>query len=156
MIPERAEAQTQTHAIVIDEVFPHAPAKVWSALTDGTLLSRWLMPATGFRAEVGTRFTFSTRAEGLWDGTIRCEVLEVLREQRLAYSWVGGHPDNSGYGSDLDTVVTWLLSVEGSGTRVRLIHSGFVLPRNVVAHSNMSEGWKVVIKRLSGLAGGEH
>lgn len=135
-------------AIIIDEVFPHAPDIVWKALTSGALIARWLMEAKGFEPVVGNRFTFQTRAAGAWDGTIHCEVLEVVANERLSYAWRGGHESNEGYGSKLETVVTFSLSPAGDGTRLRLVHSGFVLPKNDSAYRNMSDGWKTVVKRL--------
>ncbi len=99
-----------TQDIVVDEVFPHAPETIWKALTTGELIARWLMPAEGFEAVVGNRFTYKTTPAGAWDGTIRCEILEVVPNQRLVYSWQGGHEDNVGYGSRLETVVSWTLA----------------------------------------------
>ena len=140
--------QDTTHDIVVDEVFPHAPETIWTALTSGDLIGRWLMPPTGFEPVEGNRFTFKTTPAGPWDGTIHCEVLEVRPQERFAYAWKGGHPANVGCGSALDTVVTWLLSAVEGGTRVRLIHSGFVLPLNETAFTNMGAGWKKVVPRL--------
>lgn len=137
-----------TQDIVVDEVFPHEPETVWKVLTSGDLISRWLMPAEGFEAVAGNRFTYKTTPAGEWDGTIHCEVLEVVPNKRLVYSWKGGHEANVGYGSKLETIVTWLLTPAANGTRVRLVHSGFVLPRNDTAYRNMSEGWKKVVRKL--------
>ncbi|MDQ0320900.1 uncharacterized protein YndB with AHSA1/START domain [Pararhizobium capsulatum DSM 1112] len=137
-----------TQAIMIDEVFPHAVDVIWKALTSGDLISRWLMAPKGFEAVVGSRFTFQTNPAGAWDGTIHCEVLEVVANERLSYAWRGGHEGNEGYGSKLETVVTFVLSKAETGTRLRLTHSGFVLPRNDTAYRNMSEGWKKVVQRL--------
>ena len=137
-----------TQAIVIDEVFPHAPAVIWKALTSGELIGRWLMVPKGFAPVAGNRFTFQTTPAGEWDGTIHCEVLEVVPNERLSYGWKGGHEGNEGYGSKLETVVTFTLSKAETGTRLRLVHSGFVLPKNDTAYRNMSEGWKKVVKRL--------
>jgi len=142
-----------TRDIVVDEVFPHAPEKIWRALTDAELIGRWLMAPTGFEATKGTEFTFQTKAAGAWDGVIRCQVLEVVPNERLVYSWRSGHAGNVGYGAPLDTVVTWTLSAVANGTRVRIVHSGFVAPKNDTAYSNMSEGWKKVARNLDALAG---
>lgn len=138
----------QTQAIVVEEVFPHAPAVVWKALTDNALMGRWLMAPAGFEPVAGKRFTFQTRPAGEWDGTIHCEVLEVVENERLSYAWSGGHEANVGYGSKLETIVTITLSAVEAGTRMRLVHSGFLMPRNETAYRNMSDGWKVVVKRL--------
>jgi uncharacterized protein YndB with AHSA1/START domain len=147
-----AALKVETQDIVVDEVFPHAPETIWKALTSGDLIARWLMAPTGFQAIEGTQFTYQTKPAGEWDGTIRCTVLQVIPNTRLAYAWTGGHAANVGYGSPLDTVVTWVLTKVENGTRVRLVHSGFVLPRNDTAYRNMSDGWKKVVKNLDAIA----
>jgi uncharacterized protein YndB with AHSA1/START domain len=148
-----ATLKPDTQEIVVDELFPHAAGTIWTALTTGELISRWLlMRPTGFAPVKGTHFTFQTTPAGAWDGVIRCEVLEVTPNERLVYAWKGGHDANVGYGSRLDTVVTWTLSRIENGTRLRLVHSGFVLPRNDTAFKNMSDGWKKVVRRLDTIA----
>ncbi len=144
--------QTGVREIVVDEVFPHAPETIWKALTSGELIGRWLMVPTGFEPVEGTRFTFQTTAAGAWDGIIRCQVLEVIPNEKFAYAWTGGHEGNVGYGSRLDTIVTFTLAKVPGGTRVRLVHSGFVLPRNESAFENMSQGWKKVVGDLDTVA----
>jgi uncharacterized protein YndB with AHSA1/START domain len=143
----------ETYDIVVDEVFPHAPETIWKTLTDAPVIGRWLMAPTGFEPVEGTSFTFQTTPAGEWDGVIRCQVLEVVENQRLAFAWKGGHEDNSGYGSPLDTVVTWTLSRAEGGTRVRMVHSGFELPKNESAFTNMSQGWKKVVPTMAQVAG---
>lgn len=145
----------QTQSIVLDEVFPHEREILWKALTNSALIARWLMPPSGFEPVVGTRFTFQTKPAGEWDGTIRCEVLEVVENERICFSWAGGHEANEGYGSKLDTLVTFTLSEAENGTRLRLVHSGFVVPTNDSAYRTMGEGWKVVVGRLDTVAGDE-
>lgn len=137
-----------TQAIVVDEIFPHEPAVIWKASTSGDLIGRWLMAPKGFEPVAGSHFTFQTKPAGAWDGTIDCEVLEVVANERLSYAWKGGHEGNDGYGSKLETVVTFTLSAAETGTRLRLVHSGFVLPKNETAYRKMSEGWKEVVKKL--------
>ena len=137
-----------TQDIIADEVFPHAPATIWKTLTTGELIARWLMAPTGFEPVKGRRFTYQTKPAGAWDGVIHCQVLEVIPNERLVYAWKGGHEKNVGYGSPLDSVVTWTLSRVGNGTRLRLVHSGFVSPRNDSALKTMGEGWKKVLPRI--------
>lgn len=150
------DTRSDTQAIVVDEVFPHAPATIWKVLTSGALISRWFMEPKGFAPVAGTRFTFETTPAGAWDGTIHCQVLEAIADKSLVYAWKGGHADNAGYGSPLDTVVTWTLSPTDAGTRVRLVHSGFVLPLNDTAFNNMSDGWKQVLPRLRTVTDGQN
>ena len=138
-----------TQDIVVDEVFPHAPETIWRTLTTGELIARWLMMTpTGFEPVKGKHFTFQTRPAGAWDGVIHCQVLEVTPNERFAFAWKGGHEANVGYGSRLDTVVTFILSKVANGTRLHLVHSGFVLPKNDTAFKNMSEGWKKVVPSI--------
>ena len=154
MNPERHASDTQ--AIVVDEVFPHAPDIIWKALTSGELIGRWLMPPDGFAPVPGNRFTFQTKPAGEWDGTIHCEVLDVVPNERLSYAWRGGHESNDdGYGSKLETMVTFTLVRTEEGTRLRLVHSGFVLPKNEIAYRNMGEGWKKVVERLDAVVAEE-
>jgi len=150
-----AAIMTDSHEIVVDEVFPHAPEVVWKTLTTAELIGRWLMMPTGFEPKKGNRFTYQTTPAGAWDGVIHCLVLDVIPNERLAYEWRGGHDANAGYGSRLETVVTWTLSKVDGGTRIRLVHSGFRTPRNDFAFRKMSEGWPKVIQRIDAIAG-EH
>lgn len=146
--------KSDTQAIVVDEVLPHAPETIWKALTSSDLIGRWLkMSPTGFEPVKGKRFTMKTTPAGAWDGVIHCEVLEAVPNQRFSFSWKGGHEGNIGYGAPLDTVATFTLSRVESGTRLRLVHSGFVLPRNETAFRNMGEGWKKVVPSIGAIAG---
>lgn len=146
-----ASLKQATQDITVDEFFPHAPETIWKALTDGALMERWLMKPTGFDALVGNRFTYQTTPAGEWDGTIRCEVLEIVPNQRFGYAWRGGHESNIGYGAPLDTIVTWTLERVAGGTRVRMVHSGFNVPRNDSALKTMGDGWKKVLPKLETL-----
>ncbi|OCJ17526.1 ATPase [Rhizobium sp. AC44/96] len=149
----KAMLQQGAQDIVVDEVFPHAPETIWRTLTSGDMIARFLMKPNGFEPVVGNRFTFQTTPAGEWDGVIHCEVVDVEPNRHFAYSWKGGHATNVGYGSLLDTVVSWSLSAVDGGTRLRLVHSGFVTPRNDTAFRNMSEGWKKVVPRIGPIIG---
>lgn len=151
-----AALTSATQDIVVDEVFPHAPETLWKILTTGALIARWLMEPRGFAPVPGTRFTYQTKPAGAWDGTIHCEVLEVVPNERLAYAWKGGHESNTGYGSRLDTVVTFTLTPTPQGTRLKLVHAGFVTPTNDTAFRNMNEGWHKIVPNLGSFANGPH
>lgn len=144
-----------TQEIVVDEVLPHAAETIWKALTTGELMSRWMMTPTGFEPIKGNRFTFQTTPAGAWDGVIRCQVLEVIPNERFVYAWKGGDEGNVGYGSRLDTVVTCVLSRVENGTRLHLVHSGFVTPTNDTAFKNMSDGWKKIVPRIGAVIDGQ-
>jgi uncharacterized protein YndB with AHSA1/START domain len=146
-------SKAATQDIVIDETFPHAPEMIWKALTSGDLIGRWLgMMPTGFAPVTGTHFTYRTTPAGEWDGVIHCEVLDAVPNERLVYAWKGGHESNVGYGSRLDTVVTFALTKAANGTRLRFVHAGFVLPRNELAVQKMGAGWRSILPRLGNIA----
>ena len=99
---------------------------------------------------------YQTKPAGAWDGVIHCRVLEVVANRRLAYSWKGGHSSNDGqYGSKLDTTVTLTLESAPGGTRLRIVHAGFLVPRNDAAYRGMSEGWSKVVKSIGTIANEE-
>ena len=115
---------------------PHPPDKVWRALTDPELVSKWIM-STDLLPEMGHNFTFRMEPSEWWDGIVHCEILAVDPPHEIAYTWKGG-PANS----PLDTVVTWKLSDNGSGgTLLALDHTGFV-PTNKFAFEGAQQGWK--------------
>jgi uncharacterized protein YndB with AHSA1/START domain len=147
-----AASKSATQDIAVDEVFPHAPETIWRTLTTGALIARWLMEPRGFAPVKGTRFTYQTKPAGEWDGTIQCEVLDVVPNERFVYAWKGGHASNDGYGSALDTVVTFTLTKVPEGTRLKLVHSGFATPRNDTAFKGMGEGWRKIVPKLGDIA----
>ncbi len=139
-----------TRAIIVEEVLPHSPEKVWRTLTQAEMIAQWLMP-NDFEPLVGHRFNFKTKPVGDWDGVVHCEVLEVAPRERLKYSWVGGSDSNSAYGTKLNSTVTWTLTpVEGGATRVRMEHAGFG-PGNEFAYDAMSHGWGRILARIGKL-----
>jgi uncharacterized protein YndB with AHSA1/START domain len=73
--------------------------------------------------------------------------------RKLVYSWKGGSPANSKYGSTLDSVVTWTLTPVEGGTRLRLVHAGFRSPENDFAFDAMSSGWGRIVRRIGEIAG---
>jgi len=137
----------KTRAIVVEEVIPHTPEKVWHALTNSDLIARWLM-SNDFRPERGHKFTFQATPVGDWNGTVDCEVLEMDEPRLLKYSWFGGSATTpSRY--ILESTVSWILTPVDGGTRVKMIHDGFVSPRNDIGYDQMSQGWGTVLQRIS-------
>ncbi|MGH7440554.1 MAG: SRPBCC family protein [Polyangiaceae bacterium] len=106
---------TDTRALTMEFDFPHPPAKVWRALTEPELVSKWLMK-TDMKLAVGQPFTFKMQPQGGWDGVIDCEMKEIEPQKRLRYSWTS---------MGMTTVVTWTLAEAKGGTRVQLEQAGF-------------------------------
>ncbi len=132
-----------------EAVYPHKPEQVWRALTEAQLLAEWLMP-NDFEPHVGHKFQFRTKPGHGFNGIIECEVLELEKPKRLAYSWKGG---------SIDTVVSFTLEAVGEGTRVVLEHTGFMGVGGTMASSLMSSGWEKKIRStlpavIAGMEGG--
>ena len=92
--------------------FAHPPERVWRALTDPAELSAWLLP-NDFEAEPGHRFSFDARPEL---GIIIGDVLDAEPPRLLRCQWAGAFGD---------TIVTFELAPEGSGTRLHVTHRGW-------------------------------
>jgi uncharacterized protein YndB with AHSA1/START domain len=129
--------------------YPHAPPKVWRALTDPAILGEWLMP-NDFAAEVGRRFTFRCEPvprefEGQWGGVVRCRVLEVDPPRRLSYTW----EDSWAWAHfAAPTVVVWTLEAIERGTRLTLEHRGFEGPGTARLRDMLSGGWAPMLREL--------
>ena len=134
-----------SRSIVHKWFFEHDVDTVWEYLTDSELLAQWLMP-NDFEPTVGHQFNFCTKPKVKFgfDGTVYCEVLEVVPKQKLSYSWKGGANGKT----SLDTVVTWMLTPQEGGVELRLEHSGFKGVRNYLPYIIMGKGWLKIVKRL--------
>ncbi|SRR5579883_2855103 len=126
-------------SIRVEYRFDDPPSLVWRTLTEPDLLARWLMP-NDIRAEVGATFTFRGEPTPWWEGIVYCEVLEVVRHERLVYRWRGAPQCQQKIETDLDTIVSWTLipNPEG-GTTLLLEHSGF--DSESFVFQAMSNGW---------------
>lgn len=122
--------------IQVEQVYTQSPAQVWRALTDPALVARWWAPGE-IRAEVGHRFDMDM---GPW-GKQPCEVLTVEPETLFRYRFAE---------STLDTIITWQLEPEGTGTKLRLTHSGFDVESAAgkSAYEGMKPGWPGVLQKL--------
>jgi uncharacterized protein YndB with AHSA1/START domain len=135
--------EESTRTVVTERVFPHAPEKVWRALTESPLLAQWLMK-NDFEAEVGRRFQFRSDPVPNWNGVIDCEVLVVEPLKQLSYSWGA---------LGLGSVVLWTLSPAGDGTLVRMEHSGFG-PDQDAAYKGATYGWQRFLGALEKMLDG--
>ena len=94
-----------------------------------------------FRAEVGFQFTFMGGTEENRQYLHLCEVIEVVTEKKLAYTWrYDGYPG--------DSVVTIELFPDGNNTKLRLTHSGLetIAPGGPdFAKENFAAGWSYFV-----------
>lgn len=126
--------------------FSQPPEVVWEYLTNAELLAQWLMP-NDFKPIVGHKFQFKTRpkVKFRFDGTIYCEVLEIIPCQKLVYSWKGG---SSNEHPSLDSIVVWTLTPTENGTVLQLEHKGFKGLKNLLTYIAMNNGWLKIGNRL--------
>ncbi|MEO7730373.1 MAG: SRPBCC domain-containing protein, partial [Kofleriaceae bacterium] len=127
----------------LERVFPHAPERVWRALTDRRAMSQWLME-TDFEPTLGHCFTFRAKPQPGWDGVTYCEVTELDPPHRVAYTWRGGSGKDGP--PTLDTVVRFTLAAEGSGTRLTLEHTGFTGLKAMFVSFMMKAGWTKMLR----------
>ena len=85
------------------------PAQVWRALTEPRIIEEWSGASATFPLQVGAAYL-------LWDGTIGGEIVEIVPQQKLVQTW---KPQDW---TRTDSIVTFMLMPQGSGTRVDLHH----------------------------------
>ncbi|RDI44741.1 SRPBCC family protein [Nocardia mexicana] len=134
-------------SIELDHFYPHAPEKVWRALTTPELMAQWMMQPVGFEPVVGNSFRMrGTPMPNVgFSGEIRCEVIEVTAPERLSISWNDAESDR-----ETGWVITWRLHPEGTGTRILFTHTGFD-PDDTTAQLSrkiMRGGWPGMFARL--------
>jgi uncharacterized protein YndB with AHSA1/START domain len=132
-----------TKSLVIEKDMPHPAEKIWQALTQASLIGQWLM-SNDFQPVVGHKFTLRSTPVPNWNGLIDCQVLELEPNSRLSYSWGT---------MGMESVVTWTLTASGSGTHVRMEHSGFQSDKDA-AYKGASYGWQKFIGSLERVVGG--
>jgi uncharacterized protein YndB with AHSA1/START domain len=116
--------------LAFDELLPHPVEVVWGALTDADAISDWLMATTDFTPQVGARFRMKTQrlAAGGW---VDAEVLELDPPRRMVWAW----------SVDADaqwTTVTFELTPQANGTRLKLSHVGEIDP---IVGALLRDGW---------------
>jgi uncharacterized protein YndB with AHSA1/START domain len=134
-------AASQTDTLSFDLDLPHAPEKVWRALTEPALLERWLLPVIGLELAPGAAFTLKTQAYGDWDGTVSCKMIAIEPPRRLSYAWVVG-------AMAIDTIVTFTLAPTASGTKLSIAQSGFE-PEQKQNFAGARYGWKMMGGKLA-------
>jgi len=115
--------QTVSDAVIFECDLPEPREKVWRALTQKELLAAWLLP-NDIRPEVGAKFQL--------DPATSCEVLEAEPGQRLR--WRQREPSDA---RSPDYMVESFVSFEladlpDGGTRLRVVHDGFVTVATVI------------------------
>jgi uncharacterized protein YndB with AHSA1/START domain len=132
---------TETRSVVIEREFPHAPEKLWRALTQPHLIEEWLMK-NDFRPMVGHAFSLRAEPQPGWNGVIDCEVLVVEPNKTLSYTWAAGEGALA-----IQSVVTLSLTPKGPGTLLRMEQTGF-RPDQKQNYNGAKYGWQHFLGRL--------
>jgi uncharacterized protein YndB with AHSA1/START domain len=120
------------------------PDKVFRALTDARCLNQWMAKDATVDLRVGGKWDLGwTAPEGHNAPTM--EILELVTNEKLTISW----PDWRGDPSVPSQSVTWRLEPTDGGTRVTLIHSGFVRAVDV---SDYPFGWGHFLSEMKAVA----
>ena len=136
-----------SRTVVVERRVPHSPEKVWRALTQGPLLQEWLM-ANDFQPIVGHRFNFRMQGMPGWNGVTDCEVLSVVPNEELSYTW-NASGDEAATG--MSTVVTWTLEPYDGGVVVRMAQAGFK-PHEERNYQGAIYGWQRNLGELERVA----
>lgn len=139
---------------IVSEIDIAAPAeRVFKALSDEGQLQRWFgspeCPLKFWKmdARLGGRYSYETEKGSIVVNGVsqfRChgEIVEFDPPRVIAYTWIGNWHDDP----KSSTVVRWELSKKGTGTHVKVTHSGLAdLP---VARKDYSGGWPGVVEML--------
>jgi uncharacterized protein YndB with AHSA1/START domain len=117
--------------------YSHSPEIVWEHLTKPELIEQWL-GKTDFQPIVGHKFRFISP----YGNDSICEVLKVKLFTGLSYSWQKNSSiDNKPFNSKVE----WTIVPNENGTELQLVHTGFALLEDVVAHE---AGWNTCLKQL--------
>jgi len=101
------------NTIVKETVLRHSIESVWNAISNGALISEWFLSAD-FKAEKGYKYTFNSPKDD-------CEpIIGEVKEAdpyTLRYTW-------EVKGTNVETLVSWVLTKTDNGTHLHLEHSG--------------------------------
>ena len=129
-----------TDDIVHEATYPYPPSAVWRAIATREAMSAWLMETDFAEPRVGHRFQFRDKPKKVvgWNGITDCEVLEVVPERRLVFSFSSA--------TDTPTRVIWELEPVHGGTRVRFRHTGFTGLKGWLMRAGMNQGWGGMVR----------
>ncbi len=130
--------------VVVEEVYNAPVEAVWKALTDKKEMKKWYFDLSEFKAEVGFEFQFTGQGVKGDNYLHLCKITEVIPLKKLQYSWE--YENLRGY-----SLVTFELSQEENGTRLKLTHSGLETFPHYNADfdiKNFEGGWTELLTKL--------
>jgi uncharacterized protein YndB with AHSA1/START domain len=145
---------TANQDAVVSEIYIAAPPeRVFQALTDPEQVIQWWtseqcqIESFSLEPKRGGRWRYDTKQSRLnVNGVTKfhCdgEVLEYDPPCLLAYTWIANWHEDKAQG----TVVRWELTLKGTGTQLKVTHSG--LAKLPIARKDYSGGWPGVVEQL--------
>lgn len=122
--------------VVIDIEAPKE--EVFDALINPTQLDRYIGKSSEISAEIGGKYNLG------WDTGGPLKILDLVPNEKLAYSWV--YPDQP------ESVATWTLESSDGKTRLMVVHSGFASDRPC---EDYQAGWAAYLTWIKGLVEGD-
>jgi len=125
------------------------PETVFQALTDPSELAAWWGSEETYRSydwqldvRVGGKWSCKTRGGRTGPASVRGEYLVIEPPRLLVYTW---EPSWEGF---MSTTIRFELESIPSGTRLRLVHTGF--EGRAAACEGHARGWSLVLGWLTG------
>ena len=151
--PNKSVIAAGNDAVIAEIHIAAPPERVFQALTDERELLRWFTDAScpvkfwQMDARPGGRYRYATEkgtvvVNNVSEFECHGEILELVPPRLLVYTWIANwHIDKS-----IRTVVRWELTPVGTGTHVKVTHSG--LASEDAARKDYSTGWPGVMQNL--------
>lgn len=116
----RPDYRNDRDVAVVSAEIAAPPEAVFAALTEPSVMSKWLSPKSKVDLRVGGEYTFGWTHEkdGVPEPAGPRMILEVEPNRKLTYDWF--------YGDEPPTQATWTIETASGGkTRLTVTHSGF-------------------------------
>ena len=127
--------------VIVERVFNAPLPLVWKALTEKDLMKQWYFDLEEFKIEIGFKFQFIGGPSPEKKYVHLCEIMEVIPERKLAYSW-------KYVGYEGDSLVRFELFPDGNKAKLILTHSGIETFPQInpdFAIGNFEEGWNTIV-----------
>ena len=134
------ETAKNSQPVVVERSYNAPVNKVWEALTDNAKMKQWYFDIADFKPEVGFEFEFTGGDPNDKMYLHKCVVKVVEPNKKLAYSW-----RYDGY--EGESLVTFELTEEGSGTHIKVTHTGLETfpPLEAFNPKNFDMGWNHIL-----------
>ena len=145
---------TADTAVRLTRTIAAPPARVYRAWLDPELLRQWMAAGNNsvLRAEVderpGGRLSIWQTAAGEDSGGFECEIVELVRDERIVFTWRFVGPQREDPGADSHLTVT--LREVPEGTELTLVHARLGALRAAMPYTadKVEAGWAMALDNL--------